>query len=234
MKKKRQKIVVNKTLAYIRVSTDKQDSASQRHEITKYAKARGLSVDKWFEVSISSKNGFKERKIDELLNTLKKGDVLIVSELSRLARSMKDAFIITEALFKKNVETHCIKQALILKENDMSSKVMISAFSMAAEIERDLISQRTKNGLALAKERGVKLGNPKFKKAYKKGRTIRMKNADDFAESLRGILVPMLEKGMKQQAIVDELNKSHVTTRRGKEFHVTSLQRVLKRLDLRR
>lgn len=218
---------IPKTVAYLRVSTNDQDVASQKLEIEGYAQARGLSVDSWIEVSMSATNGFKERKITELLAGLRKGDTLIISELSRLARSMRDAFNITGELFKKKVSTHIIKQNLVLRENDTTSTVMISAFSMAAQIEKELISQRTKNGLALAKARGVKLGNPNLKRDNEEWSA----EADRFARSLDKTIKGYQRQGMTQRAIVAELNRTGLKTRRGKPWYLGALQLVLKRLD---
>ena len=219
---------IPRVIAYLRVSTQRQDLDNQRLEIEKYAAGKGLEVDQWITVKMTSRNGHKERKIDELMLELKTGDILIVTELSRLARSMRDCFNITGELFKKKIETHVIKQGLVLRENDMSSKVMISAFSMAAEIERDLISARTKNGLDLARERGVKLGNPNLVRDT----IMRKANAEKFAKSLQGIIEGFKAKGMSQRQMVNAMNEAGIKTRQGKTWQLLTLQRVLKRLGI--
>lgn len=218
----------SKVFAYLRVSTCHQECQNQRLEIEGYCSRKGLVVDKWFEVEMSSKNGFKERQIDRLLADLKPGDTLICSELSRLARSMRDAFVITDELFRKKVEMHFIKQGLVLSESNMNSTVMISCFSMAAQIERDLISSRTKNGLALAKARGKKLGNPNLVRDIR----VRRENAMAFSQSLKGILEGFIAKGMSQRQMVVELNKATIKSPRGGLWYLALVQHTLKRLGL--
>ncbi len=214
---------------YLRVSSDTQDLSSQRLEIEHYADRKRLDIDNWIEVEMSSRRMTRERKIDDLINQLKRGDTLIVSELSRIARSMRETHNIMHSLAKKRIELHCIKQNLVTKGlNDMATKVFINAFAMAAEIERDLISQRTKNGLALAKQKGIKLGNPNLAADNK----VRTDRAVKFAESLRGILEPMIREGYSQRRIVEELNRSNVKTVRGGQWSLVQLQRVINRLNM--
>ena len=176
---------MGKTVAYLRVSTDEQDIENQRLEITRYADGKGFCIDDWIRVEMSSRKNLRDRKIDELINNLKRGDTLIVSELSRLARSIRETHNIVHDIAKKKVEMHIIKQNLITKDNnDMATMIYINAFAMAAEIERDLISQRTKNGIARARKEGKRIGNPNLKADNQK----RIDKANKFAESLREIL----------------------------------------------
>jgi DNA invertase Pin-like site-specific DNA recombinase len=154
---------------------------------------------------------------------------LIVSELSRLARSMRETHNIVHDIAKRKAELHVIKQNLVTKgTNDLSTKIYINSFAMAAEIERDLISQRTKNGLARVKAEGKKLGNPNLKTDNRK----RIEKANTFAETLRGTITSFIKDGYTQRQIVDELNRIGVRTHRGNEFKLTTLQRVMQRLDL--
>ncbi len=220
---------MDKTIAYLRVSTDEQDLENQRLEITKYAATRDLQVDHWIEVEMSSRRSSAERRIEELFKSVGKGDRLIVSELSRLARSIREIHNILHELFRKKVELHVIKQNLIAKDSDMATKIYINAFAIAAEIERDLISQRTKNGMALAKKNGKQIGNPNLRA----DNAVRVQQANAFAEGLRGVITALVNNGLTQRQIVDELNKSGVRTARNCEWRLQSLQRVLKRLELR-
>lgn len=220
---------MDKTIAYLRVSTDEQDLENQRLEITKYAHRKQLQIDDWIHVEISSRKNTKVRRIDELFKLMKRGDRLIVSELSRLARSIREAHAIIEDMIKKKVEVHLIKQNIVARENDMNTTVLINAFAMAAQIERDLISQRTKNGMALAKKNGKQIGNPNLKA----DNAIRIQRANAFAEGLRGVVTALVNNGLTQMEIVEELNKSGVRTAMGCEWKLQSLQRVLKRLELR-
>ena len=219
-----------KTIAYLRISTDQQDLDNQKLEIQTYSKQRNMIIDEFIEIEISSRKNGHDRKIDELLSKLKRHDCLVVSEISRLARSIREVHNIMHLLAKKKVELHAIKQNLITRGmNDMSTKILVNSFAMCAEIERDLISARTKNGLALAKSRGVKLGNPNIGKINKN----RKKAADKYAETLRGVLTAFVEQGLSQRAIVNELNKAGIKTRQNvNEWSLIQLQNVLKRLGL--
>jgi putative DNA-invertase from lambdoid prophage Rac len=216
--------------AYLRVSTDKQDLENQRQEIERFATSRSLQIDLWHEVTISSRKGDKARGIDDLLSSLRRGDILIVSELSRLARSVRGILNIMESLSRKKVYSYFIKQNLETNgENDLTTKLLITAFSIAAEVERDLISQRTRNGLARVKAEGKKLGNPHLN-SLNKNQSLR---ADEFAENLRPILEGFVMRGMTQRAIVDELNRQSIPTRQGATWHLPQLQLTLKRLNLK-
>ncbi len=221
---------MGKTIAYVRVSTDKQELDNQKLEIERYAKANNLEIDKFFEIEISSRKNLRERKIEELIKSLKRGDKLIVSELSRLARSMRQTHNICHGISMKKAELHVIKQNFVIKNGgDMATKIYVNAFAMAAEIERDLISQRTKNGLARVKAEGKKLGNPNLKADNK----IRIEKADKFAESLRGTITSFIASGYSQRKMVEELNKLDVKTARGCEFKLVTLQRIIKRLAIK-
>ncbi|HAT3881116.1 TPA: recombinase family protein [Legionella pneumophila] len=112
-------------------------------------------------MSISSRKTSKERRIDEMLSALNDADILIVTELSRLGRSTAEVIGLINELLQKQVRVIAIKQQLDIKQHDMTSKVMITLFSLFSELERDLISLRTKEALASKKRQGIKLGKPK-------------------------------------------------------------------------
>lgn len=155
---------MSKTIAYIRVSPDEQDYRNQKFEILNYCDRKGEGVDRWLELKMSSRRPAKARRIDELLSALKLGDRLVVSELSRLGRSTGEVIQLVKELTARQVEFVAIKQGLRINsqnDQDMASKVMVTLFSLLAELERDLISERTKIGLARAKAAGKKLGRPK-------------------------------------------------------------------------
>lgn len=218
-----------KIIAYLRVSTDQQDLNNQKHEIEIYTKKRHMQVDDWVEVEVSSRKNMHDRRISELIQGLRKSDTLIVSELSRLARSMRETHNIVHDIAKRKAHLHVIKQNLVMKgANDMATKIYINSFAMAAEIERDLISQRTKNGLARVKAEGKKLGNPNLKADNRR----RIEKANAFAESLRGTITSFIKDGYTQREIVNELDRIGVKTSRGHGFKLTTLQRVMKRLGL--
>jgi DNA invertase Pin-like site-specific DNA recombinase len=150
-----------KTVAYIRVSTDKQDLNNQKLEILEHARKKDIKVDDFIEVAISSRKTSKQRRIDELLEKLADLDTLIVTELSRLGRSTAEVIDLINQLMSRNTRVIVIKQSLDLRRHDMGSKIMVTVFSLLAELERDLISLRTKEALAAKKGQGIKLGKPK-------------------------------------------------------------------------
>jgi len=150
-----------KTLGYLRVSTVKQDVQNQRLEILNYANSNKTTVDDFISIEISSRKTMKERRIEELLERLGSGDTLIVSELSRLGRSLGEIIQIVDSLIKKQIRFIAVKQGMLINgRNEIQTKVMITMFGLFAEIERDLLSERTKMGLANAKAKGKKLGRP--------------------------------------------------------------------------
>jgi DNA invertase Pin-like site-specific DNA recombinase len=150
-------------IAYLRVSTQQQDLESQKLAIHEYARSQKLIVDQFLEVEVSSRKSTRARRIDELFELLNEGDTLLVAELSRLGRSVGEIVMIADKLIQKHVRFVSIKENILLngKKKDISTKVMLTMFSLFAEIERDLISERTKLSLAAAKARGKKLGRPK-------------------------------------------------------------------------
>ena len=146
--------------AYLRISTDKQDLENQRYEVLKYANGKKLGSVEILEETVSGKKSWKKRELGGLIEKLKKEDILIVPELSRLGRSMLEIMELLSILLRKGVEIHVVKNNQILKDN-FQSKVFAMAFSIAAEIERELISKRTKEALARRKAEGKLLGRPK-------------------------------------------------------------------------
>lgn len=150
-----------KIIAYLRTSTDKQDLNNQKLEILEYARKNHLEVDDFIQITISSRKTSKDRRIDEMVSALNGADTLIVTELSRLGRSTAEIIGLVNALVKKEVRIIAIKQNLDIKQHDMNSKIITALFSLFAELERDLISLRTKEALASKKAQGVQLGKPK-------------------------------------------------------------------------
>ncbi len=146
--------------AYIRVSTDKQSVENQRFEILKYADAQKITIDKWVEETVSSRRKLADRLLGQTLEQLEENDILIVSELSRLGRNLMEVMSILHTCMDRDVKVHTIKEQYELG-NNINSKVLAFAFSLSAEIERQLISQRTKEALARKKSEGKQLGRPK-------------------------------------------------------------------------
>jgi len=151
---------MSKTYAYIRVSTDKQDLENQKFTILQYANNKKLGNVEFIEETVSGKVSWKNRKLKEVIANLGEGDSLIVAELSRLGRSMLEIMELLNLLLQKGVNIYVVKGNYELKD-DIQSKVLAFAFSLASEIERELISQRTKEALAKKKAEGKKLGRPK-------------------------------------------------------------------------
>jgi DNA invertase Pin-like site-specific DNA recombinase len=153
---------VMKTIAYLRISTGSQDLATQKLAVLDYARQNRLAVDRFVEAQASSRKGRDERRIDELLGELEAGDRLVVSELSRLGRSLGQVIQIVDELVKRKVRFTAIKEAIRFEgKQDLQTKVMIALFGLFAEVERDLISERTKEGLAAARAAGRLLGRRK-------------------------------------------------------------------------
>jgi len=152
-----------KIWGYIRVSTNNQNTENQRLAILDYANGKRMKVDNWIEVKASTRKSPMVRKIDELVSRMKSGDILIVSELSRLGRSVGQIAILVDVLLNNKIKIICIKESLEISEHkrNVQTKVMTTMFSLFAEIERDLISERTKEGLARAMADGKLLGRPK-------------------------------------------------------------------------
>ena len=145
---------------YIRVSTDKQSIENQRFELLKYADSKKIQIDTWIEETISATKSIQDRKLGQVLLQMKENDLLLVSELSRLGRNLMEVMSILHQCMERNIKVVTLKEGYELGDN-INSKVLAFAFSLSAEIERNLIAQRTKEALARKKQEGVKLGRPK-------------------------------------------------------------------------
>ena len=146
-------------IGYIRVSSNKQTVEHQRYEIKQFAKHNQIHIDKWVQETISSRQPLHKRQLGEVLKNLCAGDILIACEISRLGRSILEVMRILEDCLNKECQVWTIKENYRLG-NDIQSKVMAFAFGLSAEIERNLISQRTKSSLDNLKASGRKLGRP--------------------------------------------------------------------------
>lgn len=148
------------TYGYIRVSTDKQTVENQRFEITKFCSKNHLQIDEWIEETISGTLTPEKRELGSLLSKIGENDLIICSELSRLGRSLFMIMSILNQIMQKGARVWTVKDNYRLGD-DIQSKVLAFAFALSAEIERNLISQRTKEALALKKSQNIKLGRPK-------------------------------------------------------------------------
>ncbi len=178
---------------YLRVSTDKQDEENQRHEIKQH-----VAVDEFIAVECSSRKTQKERGITALLAQLKYGDTLVVTELSRLARSTTELLLMVDGFIKNHIGLIAIKQGLKIPANgdkmDAATKTMVTVFGLMAELERDFISDRTKTALKAKKASGIILGKPVG--------TIQPSILDDSVELIK----TMKKEGVSVLAMSKELN----------------------------
>ena len=184
---------------YIRVSTDKQTVENQRFEILRYARKQHIKIDRWIEETISGTIDPDKRNLGKLLKNVYKNDIIICSELSRLGRSMFMIMSILNYLMQNGVIVYTVKEGYKLGQ-DIQSKVMAFAFSISAEIERNLIVERTTEALKRRKAEGQKLGRPKGSKnkAYK---------LSDIKEEI----IKFLEDGYTKQFLIERYQISSAT-----------------------
>ena len=189
-------------IAYIRCSTQKQQTSNQRHEIQEYADKNGLEINRWVEETISSRKSLKKRKLGTLLEELKENDILIATEISRLGRSLLEVMGILQTCLTKNCQVITIKENYRLG-NDIQSQVLAFAFGLSAQIERSLISQRTKSSLDNRRAAGIRLGRPVGAEAKKLKLA---KNAQRIEK--------LLSKGLKKTQIARILGVQRMTLNR--------------------
>jgi putative DNA-invertase from lambdoid prophage Rac len=186
---------------YIRVSTDKQTTENQRFELLKYADEKHLHIDRWIEETVSATRRLTDRKLGRLIEEMHTGDTLLVSELSRLGRSLMEVMSILHNLMEKNVKVYTAKERYELG-NNINSKVLAFAFSLSAEIERSMISSRTTEALARRKSEGKRLGRPKGSLTQK----TKLSGKEDLIREYLG-------KGISQTVIAKLLNVNRLTLR---------------------
>lgn len=144
-------------IGYIRVSTEKQNPDNQREEIRRFAEEKSFEIDNWITETVSGKTRYRKRKLGRVLRKLKAGDTLVVTEISRLSRSLTEIMEIMGYCVEREICVYTTKERYTF-DNSINSKVLCFAFGLVAEIERNLISMRTKEALALKKAEGVRLG----------------------------------------------------------------------------
>ena len=199
---------------YIRVSSDKQTVENQRFEINNFCKREQLQIDGWIEETISGTKNYNKRQLGKLLNRVQKDDLIICAELSRLGRNLFMIMEILNICMTRECRVWTIKDNYRLGE-DIQSKVLAFAFGLSAEIERNLISQRTKEALARKKAEGVVLGRPKGKKSSKEAHKLGKK--EDLIMKLR-------EEGVSFNKIGKILHVHRDTVRR---FYHTFMEEKL-------
>lgn len=184
---------------YIRVSSDKQTVENQRFEINRFAEEQGIHIDGWIEETISGTKNYDKRELGKLLNKVTKGDLIICAELSRLGRNLFMIMEILNICMTKECKVWTIKDNYRLGD-DIQSKVLAFAFGLSAEIERNLISQRTKEALARKKAEGVVLGRPKGRKSSHVKLT-----------GKESIIRDLLEHGVSQRRIAEIYKVNRMT-----------------------
>jgi DNA invertase Pin-like site-specific DNA recombinase len=184
---------------YIRVSTDKQTTENQRFEIQGFAERNNIVIDEWIEETISSTKELQKRKLGKLIKKVKKDDLIIASELSRLGRNLLQVMGILNNLLNTGARVWTIKDNYKLGD-DIPSKVLAFAFGLSAEIERKMISQRTKEALARIRAEGKILGRPPGRKSNK----LKLTGRRDFIRHL-------LANGHSQSAAARKLNVHRLT-----------------------
>ena len=195
--------------AYIRVSTAEQSCSSQEYEIRNWAERIGEPVDKWVSEAVSGTVKPEKRKLGSLLRRMRREDMLVCTEISRLGRNLLMIMSILDKCASKDIRIHTIKDNFDLN-NNINSKIIAFAFGLAAEIERNLISQRTKEALADRKAAGIKLGRPSG--SYKK--------RDVIQNDLPGILARI------------EAGESYASIARSYGIHRNTLAGYLKSMEL--
>jgi DNA invertase Pin-like site-specific DNA recombinase len=183
-----------KVIGYVRVSTDKQDVEKQKHILLQYAQANQLLINEFIHAEVSSTKSTKERRIDELSNKLTAGDLLLVTELSRLGRNMLQTLNIINELSERGVKITFVRQPE-LSTTGSHGKLLLAIYSYFAETERAYISLRTKQGLAAAKAKGKQLGRPKGSR-----------NQDRVLDPYRATILEYLEMGVNLAAVMKLIN----------------------------
>lgn len=186
-------------IAYLRVSTEKQFLANQKEEILRFAEKNELKIDKWYTETVSGSVHSKDRKLSVLLRKLQPGDALVVTEISRLSRTLLEIMTILNLCIKKQVTLYCTKEGYVF-QNDINSKVLGFAFGLMAEIERNLISMRTKEALARRKQEGVILGR-------RKGTQPKM----DLLNENRAYLMRAIKRGESHVSLAEKFGVSRTT-----------------------
>jgi DNA invertase Pin-like site-specific DNA recombinase len=184
---------------YLRVSTDKQNAEAQKIGILQLADKENVKVDKWICEIVSGIKKISSRSLGELLSEMREGDILITSEISRLARSSLQVMNILNEMMEKKCQLWTVKESYKLGA-DISSTILAFCFSLSAQLERDLISQRTKESLMRKKAEGIKLGRPK-------GYVVKNKKLSGKEDEIKNLL----RHGVSKRAISRLMGVHHTT-----------------------
>lgn len=184
--------------AYLRVSTDAQDVENQKLGVLEYCARKHISPLQIIEDTISSKKSWKERMVGKIISQAKTGDLLVVAEVSRLARSTLEVLELLQLAAQKQMTVHIAKNHLIM-DGSLQAHITATILGLAAQIERDFISARTREALALRKAQGLKLGRPS-------GPSPNLK-----LDQNRDIIISYLKKGISKRSIAKLLDCSAST-----------------------
>lgn len=196
-------------IAYLRVSTGRQHLENQEREIKHYAKSKNLIIDRWVTEIVSGKTKRKNRLLGSTVRKLKKGDILIVTELSRLSRSLHEIMEIMKLCIDSSVTVHSTKDGYVF-DDSINSKVLSFAFGLAAEIEHKLNSQRTREAMALRKAQGKHMGR-------KKGSSPKM----EYLKAHKLEISEKLKAGVSIKHIYQEYGIAHETFRQFRKKYLS-------------
>lgn len=205
-------------VAYLRVSTEKQHLANQRDEIERFATNHNLVVNRWVTEIVSGRKNRSERRLGEMLKKLHEGDVLIITELSRLSRTLTDIMSIMGFCLERKIILYSTKDGYAF-DDSINSKVLCFAFGLVAEIERNLISLRTKEALALRRADGIKLGR-------RKGSFTKLQRLIDSREEV----IERIHDGMSIKQICYDYEVSPDTFHRFRKMDAAVAAALLKRI----
>lgn len=195
-------------IAYLRISTGRQHLENQEGEIKRYAKAKDIIIDRWVTEIISGKTSRKNRLLGNAVRKLKRGDTLVVTELSRLSRTLHEIMEIMKICVDNGVTVCSTKDGYVF-DDSINSKVLSFAFGLAAEIEHKLISQRTREALAIRKAEGKHIGR-------KHGSSPKM----ELLKSHKREIISKLQSGISITQICKEYNVSYDTFKRFKQKYI--------------
>lgn len=189
-------------IGYIRVSTDTQNLQNQKHKILEYAQSKKIIIDEFLEIEISSKKNQSDRLIDNIFEKLNSGDTVIFTELSRLGRNMLEILNLIERFNKSNIKLIFVNQPeLSTNDNNALSSLLLAIYGYFAQTEREIISERTKQGLKVAKASGKILGRPKGVK--NKDRVL-----EPFFNEIKKLLALNIPKSSILKIVNNKLNKN--------------------------
>lgn len=204
--------------AYLRVSTDAQDTANQRHGVSSYCLEHAIAPVEWIEDTASGKIDWRQRALGQLIARAKPGDVLVVSEVSRIARSTLGVLEVIEAARKAGMAVHIVKQNMVA-DGSTQSHITLTVLGLAAQIERDLIASRTREALAKRKAAGMKLGRPA-------GQSKNLK-----LDPRRAEILGMLAKGVSKRSIARLLDVPPSTLYRWLERNASAPEKERRKLE---